>query len=61
MTKLLIALAAGTATAMFLAQPISNQLMKVEFIKTQAAKNQDIYKGAITGGLGALVAVLIAK
>lgn len=61
MTKLLIAIAAGTATAMFLSSPVSNMLIKVEFIKNQAAANQKIYSAAITGGLGALVAVLINR
>jgi hypothetical protein len=61
MMKLAIALAAGTATAMFLSQPVSNQIVKIDFIKKQAAGNQEIYKAAITGGLGAMVAILVAR
>ena len=61
MTKILLGFAAGTATAMFLSKPVNDQLMKIDFIKNQATANQRAYTAAITGGLGALVAIYVAK
>lgn len=61
MTKILLAVAAGTATVMFLTKPVSEQLLKVDYIKKQSETNAKLFTAAITGGLGALVAVMVAK
>lgn len=59
MMKYALAIAAGTATVMFLTGPVSAQLVKVDFIAKQRESNKAIYSAAVSGGLGALVAVLI--
>ena len=61
MTKILLALAAGTATAMFAAPFVSKQLIKIEFVKKQSEDNVKIFNAAMTGGLGALVAIFLVK